>query len=174
MTSSSAASRDIAFKLKKLIEKELLIYDSYLEVLIRQRQTVSQFQLDKFEQNNKKLLHYSEQLEKAHLERQALQHSITEEKSKKLTEFIQETFQGREQAELMRMALLLKEKVETSQRESKEFQMISNFALNLVNGSISLLWQATQNVTRCYSPKGDVTESYSPNKSREETTLKKV
>jgi len=161
-------------KLRRLIERELLVYDSYLEVLIRQRETVSTFNIEKFEQNNKRLLHYSQQLEQAHHQRQELLKSLAGQEGKKLSEFVDENFVGREHAELTEMVLRLKARVETSQRESKEFQMISNFALNLVNGSISLLWQATQNVTRCYSPRGDVTESFSPTKDRAETTLKKA
>jgi len=174
MTSSAQLPKDTGQKLKRLIEKELLIYDSYLEVLIRQRETVPQFNLELFEKNNKKLLHYSEQLEKAHNDRQKLLKSIPGGEGQRLSDFVEQHFVGREQSELMAMVKELRSKVETSQNESKEFQMISNFALNLVNGSISLLWQATQNVTRCYSPKGDVTESFAPTKNRDETTLKKV
>jgi hypothetical protein len=57
---------------------------------------------------------------------------------------------------------------------TKEFNQILNFSLGLVNGEISLLWSATQPVSRTYNAYGGMSEGVQPGPVRTGSSLGKA
>lgn len=163
----------LADRLLRALEGEILLYESYLELLGRQRDSVTRFRLDQFEKRTAKVEQLCEQMGTYAEKRKVLmQEHAPEWRDAKLSAFLREVFP--KHAALHRSATRLKQLVEESRKEALEFSQVTQFALNMVNGGLSILWQATQNVTRRYGPQGELTESYAPTRSRKETTLKEA
>jgi len=59
-------------------------------------------------------------------------------------------------------------------KHTKELNQILNFSLGLVNGEISLLWSATQPVSRTYNAHGGMTEGVQPGPVRAGSSLGKA
>ncbi len=164
----------LATALTRHLTKECALYERYLTALEQQREALTKFQTEKITAlNNKraKLIAEMKEYEKKRLE---LVSELPKGKDRRLVELVRDNFSGKEGQELTRLARTLRELVQASRTMSQEFGLVNQFALNMVNGSISLIWQGTQNVSRQYGRKGSMHESYNPTRSRQETVLREA
>jgi len=62
------------------------------------------------------------------------------------------------------MALIekIRAKIKQVEAKSKEFNQILSYSLGLVNGELSLLWSASQPVSRVYNAFGSITQGVQP------------
>ena len=62
------------------------------------------------------------------------------------------------------MALIekIRAKIKRVEAKSKEFNQILSYSLGLVNGELSLLWSASQPVSRVYNAFGSITQGVQP------------
>ncbi len=167
-------SNYLYYRLTRLLEREIKLHGRFLAVIKEQRELLTKFRVAPMEALDSRREHLAADIDQAHKERLGLLAQVEEARGKKLTEFVQEYFPAKEKIVLMPLIDELKEVVAETRVQSIEYQSITNFALNMVHGSISLLWQATQNVTRSYGRGGKLHESYSPTRSRHERVLKQA
>ena len=56
----------------------------------------------------------------------------------------------------------LRELIKQTQGKAREYSELLNFSSNLVNGSLSILWSATQGIFKSYGRDRNIHESYHP------------
>ena len=170
---SNVPSRDSAFvnALSALLNEECALHERYLEVLSSEQDAVSGIR--------------SEEVAALTLEREALVRAIQdindrrieflrrfpESEGKKLSELLARHCHPEDLRQLNPLVKKLKLLLERSRRAGREMGQITDFALRMVNGTMSILWSATQNVTRSYTKSGVAKESY---QSLKNDTLKRV
>ncbi len=161
-------------QLEKLLKRETALYIEYLDILNKERNQVTAFNANQIQQMavRRKLL--TEALKESHERRIELLSRLPDSAGKKLTDLIESQAPERFRASLLSSALKLRELVEESQRQGSSLQQVVQFALNTVNGSLSLFSQASQNVSRQYNTTGKISESYNPKSSRSDTVLKQA
>lgn len=114
----------------------------------------------------------SDEMKTLEASRFALLSEVTRGEGRRLSEIVQEKFLSNEKAILLPIVDRLKALVMKARTASQEFYKLTHFALNMVNGTLSIFSHASQNVTTCYNPTGKVRESYSPTSSRHERVIK--
>lgn len=164
----------LAGALTRHLTKECALYEKYLIALEKQREALTKFETDKIDALNHKRAKLIQEMKEYEKKRLELVSELPKSKERRLVDLIREHFSGKEGIELQKLAHSLRELVQTSRAMSQEFGLANQFALNMVNGSISLIWQATQNVSRQYGRKGALSESYNPTRSRQETVLRQA
>lgn len=156
------ASPAIARELERLLKAECAIYREYSELMTKERQAVISFKMAEVEAITARRVSLSTAMGEAHHQRLTLLKQLPEGDCEKLTTVIARQFSGADQKRLMSLAEELRSAIRASQANGLQFGQIVTYALNLVNGSISLLWSATQNVFKAYGKKGQIKESYHP------------
>jgi len=156
------------------LQSECELYQDYLKLLQEQGRSVTKFNLEKLKALNLERAKYSRMMAKAQEKRVKLMEEFPESNGKKLSELIVKYCEGREEKILLNFADQLKALVLKCRIKDLEFNQVVNFALNTINGSLSLMCQASQNMTKSYSPHGVEQQCYSPKQSRTETVLKEA
>jgi uncharacterized BrkB/YihY/UPF0761 family membrane protein len=82
--------------------------------------------------------------------------------STKLSDFVEGLTASADKNRLSNYVEKIKSAVEAVDRKTKEFTQVLNYSLGLVNGEISLLWSASQTVSRVYNAFGSVVEGAQP------------
>ena len=90
-----------------------------------------------------------------------------------LTALLKELAHPEDARRLTAHAEKLRALVQANQNRGREFGRLAHFALTLMGGTISILWSATQSITRGYGRNGVMKESYAP-KTRSQSTLKEA
>jgi len=92
----------------------------------------------------------------------------------KLSELVAKHASPQQAAILLPLIRKLREEIQSTRRESLEFGQIATFTLALVNGLLSNIWSATQNVVKTYTARGQKNEAYHPQSSRQSSVIKRV
>jgi len=161
-------------QLKALLERECALYRDFINLLGEQRRGITNFQADKIEILNLKRARLHRQMQTAHAERLILMQRFPDSAGKKLSTLIKSYCLKADQKVLLSLAQQLRELVLEAKSKGAESNGVVGFALNVVNGSLSLLWQATQHVSKSYSRSGRVQEAYVPRHSRGDNVLKQA
>lgn len=168
-----AGSPNIAHELEGLLKAECAVYREYAELMTKERKAVIGFKIAEVEALTARRVVLSTAMGEAHHQRLNILKQLPGGDSEKLTTVIARSFAQPEQKRLMALAEELRSAIRASQASGMQFGQIVTYALNLVNGSISLLWSATQNVCKAYGKKGQLKESYHPN-DRKQGVIKKA
>ncbi|MDC0357662.1 flagellar export chaperone FlgN [Oligoflexia bacterium] len=160
--------------LEAYIKEESKLYESYLLLLSRQGQHVTKFDLEKLTALNLKRKEHSQHMARAQEKRVRLMEQFPDSAGKRLSELITIHCEPVDQQRLLPRAESLKGLILKCRLKDLEFNQVVQFALNTVNGSLSLMFHATQNMTKSYNPTGAVQQSFSPKRSRSETVLKEA
>ena len=170
MTLPSHVSR----KLARLLRAECDTYKQYLEVLPDQRKTVTAFKVDQLRELDKKRRELTRRIRAHHEERVELLSDESFEGETRLSTVVEKFGSEAEKAEFLPLIDELRRLVEAARHEATEFQGVQSFALNVVNGSLSILMRATKHVSKQYGKQGKINESYLPRMSRHEGVLKQA
>lgn len=160
--------------LKREILNEISLYQEYLDCVSRERGVLSKFQAESLEQLTERREHLYGLMKDADLKRRELVKELSGSHKTKLSDAISKVYHGSDARELKSLALKLRKLVHETRTSGFEFKQITNFALGMVNGLLSIFMSATQNVTRSYSKKGTLKESYNPQGPRHTTVIKEA
>lgn len=166
--------KELANSLKGLLEKEIKIYQSHAAVLAEEGKMLTRFKAEKVSELTAKREQLYEEMREARQKRTEFVKSISGDEKTKLTIAIQQNFIGTDALQLLKLANTLRDEVTKTRRNGLEFNQVVNFAINLVQGTLSLFSAATQNVTRSYSPQGKIKESFHPTESRHAGVIKQA
>jgi hypothetical protein len=166
--------RRLIRQLASLLERECKLYEEFLQLLKEQRKWLVKFSAEKFEELNTRRNEIHRKMQAAHAERLILMQQFPNSQGKKLTTLIKDHCTKADARTLLALAEKLRGLVLQSREDGRESASVLSFGLNVINGGISLIWQATQNVNRSYGRNAKVSESYSPRKSRLDSILKKA
>lgn len=160
--------------LEHSLRAELALQEEYASVLQEEREHITHFQAGKVEELSARRETLSEQMRVAAEHRVELMSMFPAHDGKRLTDLIREHCHPEDRRVLLPLAEKLKTAVLTTKRLGQEFKQLANFSLNLVNGVMSIIWSATQNVTRSYTPQGTVKEAFHAQGSRLAGVLKQA
>ncbi|MCI5064377.1 flagellar protein FlgN [bacterium] len=161
-------------KLHRSLKSECDAYRRYLLLLKKQRNSVTTFQKEELEKADQRCRELLKTLEQFHQERVALIDEIAPEGEKRLSHILANRGSQQDKRELLPLVEELRRLIEAVRKEAQESQSVQTFALNVVNGSLSILMRATKNVSKQYGRQGEINESFLPRSSRSEDVLKKA
>jgi len=98
--------------------------------------------------------------------RSALVEQVSGREAMRLTDFVEQACALVDKKRVMALVRKMKDVLQAVEEKSREFTQVLNFSLGLVNGEISLLWSASQSVTRVYNAFGSVQEAVQPGAPR--------
>ena len=151
--------------LQLLLEEECKIHLEYIEVLTQEQKALIKFDEPLVGKLSARRSELCDAMAKIQERRAAFMGQFPDAENKKLSELIVKYCHPDDARKLNPLVKKLKTLVTRSRGLANEFNQVVDFSLTLVNGTISILWSATQTVTRSYSKKGIVKESFQPTKS---------
>lgn len=92
----------------------------------------------------------------------------------RLTEAIERFCDSKEKARLKPLIEGLKAGVAESRQDTKQANQLTTFALGIVNGLISNIRSATENVVQTYTQRGDKRQAFNPGSDRHKGVIKEA
>lgn len=162
--------------LQRNLERSCALHEQYLDVLTEERTRLKTFSADDVERIRTKREEILGTIAELNTQRLEILSVVPEGTTRKLSELIElDTIFSPRDADTLRPHVgRLKALATAVQTQNREFSQVVNFALNLVHGSLSILWSATQNVTRSYTAGGAILENRTPTGSRLQSTLREA
>jgi hypothetical protein len=157
--------------LEKILSEELAQCDLYLGLLFEEQKSVVALKPNQVTDLAVKRQAAVENLSQLRDQRVKLMVALTGSESVKVSDLIQNHCSPSDKKRLMPLVQKLKQRIAHVEEKSREFNQVLNFSLGLVNGSMSILWSATQPVTKSYNAFGTVTESVQPAAPRAGSSL---
>jgi hypothetical protein len=153
-------------KLEKILEGELSLYVEYLAVLERERACVIALRAGEVNALSARRGEIVHQLSLLRDERTTLVEMITGGETRKLSDVVEDGCNPIDRKRLMSLISKIKDLLAKVEEQSREFNQVLSFTLGLVNGELSLLWSASQSVTRVYDSFGSLHEAAQPTAPR--------
>jgi DNA-directed RNA polymerase subunit F len=160
------ADASLVWALERNLQRACSIHTRYLELLKKERTSLKKFSAAEVEALREKREEFLRSLEEVNAARIEILSKLPGGNSEKLTDLLAKEFSPSDRARLQPIVDELKTVAIAVQHESREFSQVVNFALNLVHGSLSILWSASQDVTRSYNAGGALQETHTPSGSR--------
>ncbi len=151
--------------LQLLLEEECRIHHDYIDVLTQERDALTKFDEPLVAKLSARRGELGDAMAKIQERRAAFMGQFPDAENKKLSELIVKYCHPEDARKLNPLVKKLKGLVTRSRTLANELNQVLNFSLTLVNGTISILWSATQTVTRSYSKKGVIRENFQPTKT---------
>ena len=157
-----SVTRDPFFvsNLRSLLLNECTAHEEYVRTLEEEQKAVVKFNQTEVQKLTLQREELATRIQKLADKRKEFLSRFPESESKKLSELLALHCQPDEIKILAPLVKQLRTLIERSQRLSNESNQIVNFSLSFVEGTISILRSATQNITRAYTRRGVVKEYY--------------
>jgi len=148
--------------LEKLLQAELVEYDTYLKLLEDEQAAVVKLDSDRVVILGAQRGEVVEKLGQLKEERSKLIASAIGNDAYRASEVIQQGCSAGDRKRLMGLVEKIRAKVKDVELKSREFNQVLSFSLGLVNGELSLLWSASQPVSRVYNAFGSMSQGVQP------------
>ena len=158
----------------QLLRRECELYQDYIKLTQEERSWITKLNPAKLEELTQKRQIITDLLLAAQDQRLAQMRQFPEGDGKRLSDLIRKYAPLKEAKVLLTLTKKLRELVEEARSEGSQYSQIIGFSMGLVNGVVSILWNATQNVVRAYSRSGEIRESTNPTGNRASSILKRA
>jgi len=149
-------------QLERILERELSCYTEYLALLAEEQKSVVGLKPDQVEELSARRSEVVNLIGDLRDQRLKIVAEVTGNHDTRLSDFIKTNCAPADAKRLDKIASQIKAILTVVESKSREFSQVLNFSLGLVNGEISLLWSASQSVTRVYNSFGSVKEATQP------------
>jgi hypothetical protein len=153
-------------KLERILEEEFALYVEYLAVLSQERASVIALKADQVTSLSSRRSEIINKLSALRDERTDLVEEQSDGGSHRLSEVVEQHCAPTDKKKLLTLIAKIRDSLAMVEEKSREFNHILGFTLGLVNGEISLLWSASQPVTRVYDSFGSLNEARQPTAPR--------
>jgi hypothetical protein len=160
--------------LEQFLNDEVSLCDEYLVIIQQEQAAVVKLQSDTVTLLGEKRGVVVDKLTRVREERALLVERITGDEFTRVTDMVLQGCGAGDKKRLLALTNKVKARLAMVDKSTKEFNQILNFSLGLVNGEISLLWSATQPVSRTYNAYGGMTEGVQPGPVRTGSSLGKA
>lgn len=160
------ADASLVWAFERNLQRSCALHQRYLELLKRERSSLKKFSAEDVGEIRDKREELLSSMDEANAARRELVAKLPAEPSAKLSDLLPKHFSPNDAARIRPLVEELKTLAAAVQRESREFSQVVNFALNLVHGSLSILWSASEDVSRSYTAGGALQENHTPSGSR--------
>lgn len=148
--------------LEKLLTEELAQCDLYLKILHQEQEAVVKLKSDEVSHFSVQRVHVIDALSTLRSDRTKLVALLAGNEGTKASELVEQVCGPSDKKRLLAIIQKVKLRVKQIETTSKEFGQVVNFSLGLVNGSMSLLWSATQPVSKVYNAFGAMKQGVQP------------
>lgn len=148
--------------LETSLDEELNQYNDYLRILEQEQERVVTLKTDELVEFSARRSKIIDRLSQLRDIRVSIVSSLAGDESTKLSDFVDGLPASADKSRLASYVEKIKSAVVAVDRKTKEFTQVLNYSLGLVNGEISLLWSASQTVSRVYNAFGSVVEGAQP------------
>lgn len=152
--------------LEEILEQELVCYTAYLAFLAEEQVNVVKLKAEQVALLSERRSEQVSRIAELRDQRLELVASVSEDEERPLSEIIRDACTPVDAKRLGKLVTQIKAVIQVVESKSREFNQVLNFSLGLVNGEISLLWSASQSVTRVYNAFGSVREASQPSAPR--------
>jgi hypothetical protein len=160
--------------LEKFLVDEVSLCDEYLKIIKDEQAAVVKLESETVTLLGEKRGVVVDNLTRLREERALLVERITGDEFTRVTDMINQGCAPGDKKRLLALTNKVKGRLMVVDKCTKEFNQILNFSLGLVNGEISLLWSATQPVSRTYNAYGGMSEGVQPGPVRTGSSLGKA
>lgn len=168
MKLSESAVRQI----ERCLQEEVALCDAYLAVLQDEQSAVVGLKAGRVGECSIKREGIAHALTELRQRRTQLVATLAGAEGVKVSDLIAARCAGAaDRKRLQSLLEKLRQRVALVTERSKEFQQVLNVSLGLVNGSLSIVWSATQPVTKGYNAFGTITENIQPTAPRRGSSL---
>ena len=159
--------RDPAFlgSLQRLLETECALHAEYIALLEKEQKALTHFKAEEVAALAAQREKLADRLDAIQAKRREFMQQFPDAEHAKLSELIVKHCHPEDAKRLSPLVRRLKKLITRSRALGSELGQVANFSLNLIEGTLSILWSATQNITRSYSRKGVMKETYQSLKS---------
>ena len=152
--------------LERILEQELACYSEYLALLAEEQVSVVKLKAEQVAILSERRADVANRISALRDERLELVSSVSACEERRLSDIIRTSCTPIDAKRLEKLIAQIKAVIKVVESKSREFNQVLNFSLGLVNGEISLLWSASQSVTRVYNAFGSVSEASQPSAPR--------
>lgn len=167
------ASADVK-QLEKYLLDEIALCDEYLKTIKQEQDAVVKLDSPAVTSWGEKRSLLLEKMARLRDDRAILVGRVTGDDTTRVSEMVSTGCGPTDRKRLLALTDKVKVRLAMVEKQTREFTHILNFSLGLVNGEISLLWSATQPVTRGYNAFGSMTEGVQPGPVRSSSSLGKA
>ena len=160
--------------LEKFLVDEVSLCDEYLKIIKEEQDAVVKLESETVTRLGEKRGVLVDKLTHLREERALLVERITGDEFTRVTDMVNHGCTPSDKKRLIALADKVRGRLAIVDKCTKEFNQILNFSLGLVNGEISLLWSATQPVSRTYNAYGGMSEGVQPGPVRTGSSLGKA
>ena len=160
--------------LEKFLSDEILLCDDYLKIITNEQSAVVKLDSPTVTVLGERRAAVVEKLTRLREDRALLVERITGDEFTRVSDMVIQGCGVADKKRLLSLAQKVKARLAIVDKKTREFSQILNFSLGLVNGEMSLLWSATQPVTRTYNAHGGLSEGVQPGPARTGSSLGKA
>lgn len=160
--------------LEKFLIDEIALCDEYVKIIAEEQAAVVKLDSATVTILGEKRAAVVEKLTLLREERALLVERVTGDEFTRVSDMVAQGCGPVDKKRLLALAQKVKARLAIVDKTTREFGQIVNFSLGLVNGEISLLWSATQPVSRTYNAHGGLVEGVQPGPPRTGTSLGKA
>jgi hypothetical protein len=160
--------------LEKFLVEEIALCDEYLKIITEEQSAVVKLDSATVTLLGEKRAAVVEKLTLLREERALLVERVTGDEFTRVSDMVAQGCGPADKKRLLALASKVKARLAIVDKKTREFGQIVNFSLGLVNGEISILWSATQPVSRTYNAHGGLVEGVQPGPTRTGSSLGKA
>jgi hypothetical protein len=152
--------------LETILQEEISLYVEYVGILTQEQACVVTLRAGDVSDLSHRRSQIISKLEILKEKRNSIVEQTSGREAMRLTEFVEQACSPVDKKRVLPLVQKIKDLLKLVEDKSKEFSQVLNYSLGLVNGEISLLWSASQSVTRVYNAFGSVQEGVQPSAPR--------
>jgi hypothetical protein len=160
--------------LEKFLVDEISLCDEYLKIIKEEQAAVVKLDAEKVTLLGEARSFVVDKLTRLREDRALLVERVTGDEFTRITHVINQGCGPSDKKRLIALTQKVKARLVAFDKYTKEFNQVLNFSLGLVNGEMSLLWSATQPISRTYNAHGGLTEGVQPGPVRTGSSLGKA
>ena len=147
---------------ENFLHEEIALCDEYMKIVTQEQAAVLKLDSESVAKFSEQRAIVVEKLTQLRDNRALLVERLTGDEFTRVSAMIAQGCGPSDKKRLLALTDKVKLKLAQLEQKTREFNQIVNFSLGLVNGEISLLWSATQPVSRSYNAFGTLTEGVQP------------
>ena len=160
--------------LEKFLVDEVSLCDEYLKIIKEEQAAVVKLDAEKVTLLGEARSFVVDKLTRLREDRALFVERMTGDEFTRVTQVINQGCGPSDKKRLIALTQKVKARLVAFDKCTKEFNQVLNFSLGLVNGEMSLLWSATQPISRTYNAHGGLTEGVQPGPVRTGSSLGKA
>ena len=154
-----ALSGSVYRELLDIINRQTSLYEEYLKIQNDEREGLKKVNIQKIKEDT---VLRSNLLEYIYVLKNKLSTILANEGENKVIKLLNKKASNEQKMILMPKIKKLRDLIKKTQGKAREYSELLDFSSNLVNGSLSILWSATQGIFKSYVRDRNIHESYHP------------